>query len=153
MKDIIPSVLIKILAVTFYVSSWFLFLSKPQKNQLCVSFLETFFSKGMMDNFFVLCRYSTMNIAMFSHFVSIIFIFGTSLLCSSILMIMSTLVVSMRLWFIILWIISRLWLIIRWNMLSTILSIMIFFPFIKTMCLMNYYISANLWNTLYWFLQ
>ena len=88
-----------------------------------------------MGIFSVRCRYSTMNIAMFYHFVPIIIISGYILLCSSIMTIMLTLVVS-----------SRLWLIIRWIMLSTRLPITIQFSFTEVTYLWNFYISANWWK-------
>ena len=88
-----------------------------------------------------------MNIVMFSHLVSMIIIFGKSLLYYSILTILLKLVLSSRFWLIIQWIISNLWLIIRWMMLSIILKIMILFSFTKTMCFCNYYISVKLFKT------
>ena len=69
------------------------------------------------------------------HFVPIIIIYGSSLFCSSIMMILLTLVVS-----------SRLWLILQWIMFSIRLPITIWFPFTKARCLWNLYISANLWK-------
>ena len=89
-----------------------------------------------------------MNIAMLSHFLSIIIIFGTSLVCSSILTILLTLVVFSRFWLIIRWINSRLWLIIRWIMLSKILRTMNYVSFIDTISLLKYYIYANWWKKL-----
>ena len=88
-----------------------------------------------------------MNTAMFSHFFLIIIIFGTSLLCSSILKILLTLVVSIRLCLIIPWISIMLLLIIRWIILSMRFPIMIFVSFSKIVCLWDLYISANWWNT------
>ena len=93
--------------------------------------------------FSVSCRYSTMNIAMFSHFVSIIIITGTRLLCYSIPTILLKLVVSIRLWLIIQWISSMLWLIIRWIMLSKRFPVTNWFYFTKTIPLWNYSISTN----------
>ena len=68
----------------------------------------------------------------FFHFVSIIIIFGTSLLCSSILTILLMLIIFIRLKLTILWIISRLCLITRLITLSTKLTIMIWFSLNKT---------------------
>ena len=85
---------------------------------------------------------------MIFHFVFIIIIFGTSLLCSSILVILLTLVIFSRLCLIIQLISSRLWLIIRWILLSKILPIMNWFSFTKTISLCNYYIYANCWKFL-----
>ena len=59
----------------------------------------------------------------------IIIIFGTSLFCYSILVILLISVVSSRPWLIIRWISSRLWLIIILIMLSTRFPIMILFYF------------------------
>ena len=93
--------------------------------------------------FLIRCRYSTMHIATFFHFVSIIIIIRTSFLCYSILEILLTLVVFCMLWLIIRWISSMLWLIIRRTMVSTWLPIRICFSFTKTICLWNYYIYCN----------
>ena len=92
-----------------------------------------------------------MNISISPHFVSIIVVFGMSLLCSSILTILLTLVVSSRLWLIIGRISSNSWLIIRWIIFSKRLSIMILLSFTKTICLWNYYISANWWKNCTYF--
>ena len=79
-------------------------------------------------------RYSTINIATFSHFVPIITSSGNNLLCHYIMRIPGAFVVS-----------SRLWLIIRWIIFSMIFPIMFWFPFIKVMCLWNLSISENWW--------
>ena len=77
-----------------------------------------------------------MNIATFFHFFPIIISYGRSLFCFSIMKILLILVVS-----------SRCWLIIRWIMFSTLLPIKIWSYFTETMCLWNFYISANWWNS------
>ena len=88
---------------------------------------------------------------MFPHFVSIIIIIGTSLFYCYILTILLMLVVFIRLWLIIWWIGIRLWRTIRWIMLSTILPIMIWFYFTKTIYLRNDYIYANCYKTCTYF--
>ena len=89
-----------------------------------------------MGIFYPRGSYFTMNISMSHHFFPIIIISRRKLLCSSIMKILLTLVVS-----------SRLWLIIRWIMFSTRLPINIWFPFTKAMCLWNFYIYANWWKS------
>ena len=72
-----------------------------------------------------------MNIAMFSHFVSIIISSRRSLLCSSIMMKLSTLVVCSRFWLIIRWIIFPQYLQLRSGFLSLkrcVCGICIFLP-------------------------
>ena len=99
-----------------------------------------------MGNLFSSVGISLWILPYFPKFVTIIIIFGTSLLCSSILTILSTLVVSSRLRLIIWWSSIRLWLIIRWIVLSTIFPTTILFYYTKTVCLWNFYISANWWK-------
>ena len=116
-------------------SCWFLFLRKSQKNQLVFLYWIRTIYQWNHGYFYVRWRYSTMNIAMFSHFFPIIFISGRILLCSSIITIMLTLVVSRILYLVILWI-----------MFSTILPIMIWFNFTKAIFLWGFYISDHLWK-------
>ena len=119
----------------FYASYWFLFLRNSQNNRL--SFLYCIITVSQCNNgyFFVRCSYSTMNIDIFSHFVSIMNFLRTSLLCYSILEILLKLVLSSKLWLIIWKISSRLWFIIWLIMLYMRLKIMILFYFTKIMCL------------------
>ena len=134
MKDMIPSLLIVTLRVTFYGSCWFFFLRKLQKNQLGFYFLYN--NNSQWNNIFVRCGYSTMNIDIFNRLVHIIIISERSLLCSSIMTILLTLVA-----------IIRLGLIIRQIMFSMWLQIMIWFHFTEPMCLWNFYNNANWWKS------
>ena len=79
--------------------------------------------------------YSTMNIATFSHFFLIIISSGSILFCSSIMAITLNSVVS-----------SSLWLVIQLIMLSTRLTITIWFTSTKSICLWDFYISTNWWK-------